>query len=288
MKVPFGLYNELNDVDSGRVPVFLPQSVYPISNRDFLLAQTGAELYGRVDLHGIGVLDYHLYGGTIFLDVVQEPGAPYQVKTLEVPYVAGGRVLWEPPLPGLRLGGSLQALRLESDLLFDPAVWTPLQMMGKLPASFKGDVSVNLPALLWVGSVEYSAGALLMAAEYSRWHVDSKSDQPALFPGPGAKASSTSERLYGMLAYRVADWFQLGVYYSLLFPDVDDRSGRQHVQHDVAGTLRFDINDHWLVKLEGHYMHGTAALSSALNDNVPLAQLQRDWGFFVVKTTAYF
>ena len=31
------------------------------------------------------------------------------------------------------------------------------------------------------------------------------------------------------------------------------------MQHDVAATLRFDINSHWLVKLEGHYMTGTAA-----------------------------
>ena len=46
LKVPFGLYNEVNDVDSARVPVLLPQAVYPILNRDLLLAQTGFELYG--------------------------------------------------------------------------------------------------------------------------------------------------------------------------------------------------------------------------------------------------
>ena len=30
-KVPFGLYNESSDVDAARVPVLLPQSVYPAS-----------------------------------------------------------------------------------------------------------------------------------------------------------------------------------------------------------------------------------------------------------------
>src|SRR5688500_7283119 len=31
-KLPWGLYNEANDVDAGRVPVLLPQSVYPVSS----------------------------------------------------------------------------------------------------------------------------------------------------------------------------------------------------------------------------------------------------------------
>src|SRR6187399_37620 len=49
-KLPFGLYNETSDIDAARVPVLLPQSVYPQANRDFLLAQTGGEIYGYVPL----------------------------------------------------------------------------------------------------------------------------------------------------------------------------------------------------------------------------------------------
>jgi hypothetical protein len=56
----------------------------------------------------------------------------------------------------------------------------------------------------------------------------------------------------------------------------------------VALTLRYDITPHWLVKLEGHYMHGTAGLKSALNGNRPLDTLSENWGVFLVKTTAYF
>lgn len=287
VKLPFGLYNESNDVDSGRVPILLPQSIYPIANRDFLLAQTGAELYGRVGLEAAGAVDYRLYGGTIFLQVTQQPAA-YEVKDLDVPYLVGGRLLWETPLSGLRAGGSVQVLRLDTELLFDPAVWTPIQMMGKLPTAFKGNVLVKIPAVLWVGSVEYSAHDLLLAAEYSRWHVSLESSEPVLFPGPMGRSATISERLHGMAAYRLATWFQLGMYYSLLFPNVDHRSGPENVQHDIAGTLRFDLNDHWLVKLEGHYMRGTAALSRDLNGNLPLSQLTENWGLFLIKTTAYF
>jgi hypothetical protein len=115
--------------------------------------------------------------------------------------------------------------------------------------------------------------------------VKSDSDNPGLFP---STPLMTSERGYVMGSYRVTKWLQPGAYYSLFFPDVDHRDGRQARQHDVAGTLRFDINSYWLVKLEGHFMAGTAGLTSALNGNAPLASLDRYWGAFFVKTTGYF
>ena len=60
------------------------------------------------------------------------------------------------------------------------------------------------------------------------------------------------------------------------------------VGNDVAATLRFDVTPNWLVKLEGHFMHGTGGLSSQLNDKKPLDSLTKNWGLFMLKTTAYF
>src|SRR5438309_8476148 len=160
VKLPFGLYNDISDVDSARTAVLLPPSIYRAQNRDFLLAQTGVEAYGYRDLGAAGGLDYRLYGGTIFLDVKQQPGSPFTVVDLNVPFVAGGRMLWVPPIEGLRLGGSLQFLRLETHLL---------------PASSSSSVAVNLPVMLWVASVEYTVRDLLFAAEYSRWRVRAQS-----------------------------------------------------------------------------------------------------------------
>jgi len=267
VKIPFGLYNEINDVDAARVSVLLPQSVYPVDNRDYLLAQTGGEIYGYVKLHAAGALEYRLYGGTIFLDNPAQPGSPLQIQSVNVPYVVGGRVLWETPLDGLRVGGSAQALRLDTTILSGAAAF-----------------SVRVPAVLWVGSAEYSAHDLLLAAEYSRWNIKAESSNPAIFP----EAQVTSERAYVMATYRMAPWFQPGAYYSLLFPDIAHRQGRENIQHDVALTVRYDVNPYWLFKLEGHYMEGTAALNSALNDNIPLSELDRTWGVVLVKTTAFF
>jgi hypothetical protein len=269
VKLPFGLYNDTSDVDAARTPILLPQSIYPTRNRDFLLAQTGVELYGYLDLWGAGALDYRLNAGTIFLDVEQQPASPISVLELTIPYVVGGRLFWELPVEGLKLGGSVQALRLDTTLL---------AAMDPMP------VEVEIPAVLWIASLEYAAHEALFAAEYSRWHVDVESSNAMLFP----PSSTVSERTYAMASYRVRPWFQPGAYYSLYYPNVDQRKGRQAKQHDAALTLRFDLGPSWILKLEGHYMHGTADLSEPLNDNTPKAELEPDWGLFLVKTTAYF
>lgn len=266
-RLPLGLYNDTMDVDVAHNAILLPQAMYPQANRDFFLAQTGGELYGRLTLGGAGALDYRLYGGTIYIPLTNTPGSTTITSSIDVPYLLGGRVFWETPLEGLRVGVSLQRLRLDANA----------QIMG-MP------VSISLPATIWVASAEYAAGDLLLAAEYSRWRVDYESSDEMVFPN----RSATSERAYVMANYRLAPFFQPGVYYSLTFPDTKNRSGRGGHQHDVALTLRFDVNEHWLIKLEGHYMNGTAGLSSELNEGVSPSLLTEQWGLFLVKTTAYF
>jgi hypothetical protein len=270
VKVPFGLYNDTSDIDAARVPVLLPQSVYPIQNRDFLLAQTGGELYGYLDLGRGGAFDYRLYGGSIFLETNNQPGAPFQVSRLLNPYVVGARLMWEAPIQGLRLGGSIQALELDADLV---TAATP-------PQRFQ----VQIPAVLWVASLEYLASDWNAAVEYSRWHTSTQSSLPSVFPA----SSSVSERAYVMFTYRVSALFAPGIYYSVLFPNVSQRLGRAAQQHDVALSARFDVNAHWLIKLEAHYMNGTAALTSALNDNRATTSLANDWALLALKTTAVF
>ncbi len=279
-KLPFGLFNEVNDIDSARVPILLPQSLYPVQNRDYLLAQNGVELYGNVPLGAAGALEYRLYGGTIFLDTSAQP----IILSLDIPYVAGGRLMWSTPLRGLDVGGSLQTVRLDVEYLFPPQLVEDAITRGAAPASFNGYLKAKLPVILWVGSALYQSGELLLAAEYSRWRANIDSSVPDLLP-----EETENERMYGMASYRINDWFWPSAYYSLMFQDVlVTRRGRANQQHDVAVTTRFDLTENWLVKLEGHYMWGTAGLISAENGGVPLATLDRAWGVFLAKTTAYF
>jgi hypothetical protein len=280
VKIPFGLYNEIQDVDSARVQVLLPQSVYPLENTNYLLAQTGGELYGYLHSRAMGGLDYRAYGGTIFVNTLVPPGSPYQVEDLNVPYVVGGRIMWETPLEGLRLAGSIQALKLDATVLTSAMMATPT-----MAATPGGTASLEIPVELWVASAEYAAHDLVLAAEYSRWYVQSTSSNAMLFP---QTPLITSEHAYVMATYRASAWLQPGIYYAVEFPNIESRSGRQNYQHDVATTLRFDINRHWLFKLEGHFMSGTAELDPTLNNNVPLTALPQNWEVFLAKTTAYF
>lgn len=267
VKLPFGLYNDTSDIDAARVPILLPQSIYPIASRDFLLAQTGAEIYGRIDLRSAGALEYRHYAGTIFVEVDAQTSVAARVEDINVPFVVGQRLLWETPVHGLRLGGTLQALQLDARFLYQDR-----------------PIGLELPVVQAVASVEYAANDLLLAAEYSRWRVGIKSTDATLVPA----GQAVSERGYVMGAFRATKWLQPGAYYSLYFPDVDHRSGRAAMQHDIAATLRFDLNSHWLFKLEAHYMNGTADVSPALNEGKSRDVLDRSWAVFLAKTTAHF
>ncbi len=271
VKIPFGLYNEVNDIDAARVPILLPQSIYSLASRDFLFAQTGAELYGRIDLKKAGALEYRHYAGTIFLSLDEQSSISVRVAGIEVPFVAGQRLLWETPIEGLRVAGSMQALKIDGHFVY-----------------LNQPVSLTIPAFLWAASAEYAIRDALLSAEYSRQHAGISISDTNVIPLPQEAQEVVSERAYVMGSYRFGKVFQPGAYYSIAYPDMRRRNGPSASQHDVALTLRFDLNEWWLLKLEGHFMSGTAGLSSALNDNTPLDSLQRRWGIFLAKTTVHF
>jgi hypothetical protein len=269
LKMPYGLYNEVFDVDAARLPILLPGSVYPLQGREILFAHNGVELFGFARLRSLGALDYRLFAGTIFWDPdsLVPINAGFEAD-LHVRYVAGGRLLWETPLEGLRVGASGRALRAE------PTFYIP----GVPP------VAIENQSYLWAASAEYSVGELVLTAEYARWYADQSSDAPDISP----PLSNVSERAYAMASYRFTPWFQAGAYYALHFPNTKTRERAQDKQHDWAMTLRLDVNDHWLVKLEGHYMSGTAGLSNPLLLAPPDTTAEPHWAAFFAKTTAYF
>jgi hypothetical protein len=271
LKIPYGLYNEIQDVDSARVPVLLPQSVYPLQARELLFAVTGGEVYGFLRMGGFGALDYRLYGGTIFLDgdELTPPGAGFELD-FRVRYVAGGRLFWETPLQGLRVGSSYERVR------FDTTAFVP---------GLEPSLVIENRSWLWLASAEYVSGDFLLSVEYGRSGALQESNYPELSPALDEK----DERAYVMASQRVASWFQPGGYVSLLFPNVENREGRENRQLDVALTLRFDVNQFWLVKAEGHFMYGTAGILNPLRINPPdITRADEYWAAYFLKTTAHF
>jgi hypothetical protein len=269
LKIPFGFYNEINDVDAARVPILLPQSTYPIQGRNFLFAQTGAELYGFARFRSAGALDYRLYFGTIFIDpaILVAPGSGVELQ-LNVRYVVGGRLFWETPLEGLRIGASVLAVHLDVNAF-----------VAGMPMAFP----ITNQSLLSMASAEYVAQRLALRAEYALWHAHQESVIP------DSNLTGTSERSYAMISYRASPWFHPALYYALYFRDVHNRDGDSTMrQNDVALTLRFDLSENLIVKGEGHLMEGTAGLVAPLTAGPPPANPERVWGVFLLKVTGYF
>jgi hypothetical protein len=266
LKLVYGLYNDISDIDAARSVVLLPSSIYPVVNRELLLAFTGSEVYGYLSLRRAGALEYRIYGGAISIDIPVQAGSPVQVNAYDLPYLAGGRLLWEAPLQGLRIGATGIYARAEASAVF--------------PTFMSAMLKSNLYA--GVASAEYQARDLLVVVEYAQTRNENTSTDPALLP---VRAVTVSEGGYVMSAYRATRWLQPTAYYSLLYPNRNVRDGRENFQHDLAATLRFDINAYWLVKLEAHYMQGTARLSGTAASR---AIAPENWGLFLIKTTAYF
>jgi hypothetical protein len=196
----------------------------------------------------------------------------------------GARLMWLPPIEGLSVGGSIQRLRLEFEFTPTAEQIAQYQMMGLVADDFAGTIAARLPAWLWVASVEYQIGDLLIAAEYT----ESRARYEINLALPCTGGQSSSRGGYASVSHRVLPWLSPGAYFSAQVPDPCSRVGPAKYQYDAAGTLRFDLNEHWLFKVEGHFMSGTAQVDPALNDNEPRNELPSKWGLFLLKTTAYF
>lgn len=289
IKMPFGLYNEYADIDSARVAILMPQSVYPYRNRDALLSHRGFTLYGTHDLGAGGELDYAVWGGTLTIpgNALTLIGA--ELDAVDTKYVAGGRLFWAPPIEGLRLGVTGIRASIDFQLTLAAATTEQLKMMGLVPLDYDGSLVISQrPTTFTIASVEYTRGNWLVAAEYGRASKRQRSSLPALLP----TFEVTSEQFYGLVTRRLSERIELGGYYSVKHVDIDDRLGRDKMrfpvrhyafQRDAAATVRIDINPYWLWKLEAHVIDGTADLFEAGKPGT-----DRYWGMFLAKTTVTF
>ena len=131
IKLPFGLYNEYADIDSGRLPVLMPQSIYPINSRDLLLAHTGFAGYGSLDLGRGGALDYQLFLGVFF--IAPATASTVVASDVDSKYVTGGQVFWQAPIDGLRLGLSALRASIEYTVTLDQRRSTSTSTRGWSP-----------------------------------------------------------------------------------------------------------------------------------------------------------
>ena len=285
IKLPFGLYNEVDDVPAGRLPILLPQSLYPTAQRDFLLALSGASVYGSPIVGSAGEIDYQAFFGTIFID----PTETTSILAIDTRRVLGAQVFWRSPIEALRIGASLLNIRADFNIQFSPDEVAQLIALGLAEPGYDGKAQIRLrDANYWVGSAEYARRQWLFAAEYSRQLTHGMAIPAMLLPDTDVD----SERFYGLVSYRFDDHIEAGGYYSVTHVDAGDRTGEgptfapssRAYHRDLALTARYDINEFWLLKAEGHFIQGTSEL--ILSDNP--GELVDDWGLFLIQTVLSF
>ena len=289
MKLPQGLYNDMRDYDILRTSILLPQSVYDKNYRETAAGYQGAGIYGNVSLGKGGSLGYDAVIGTFGIEAGSAAAERLssldeEFQSAEIDSLAGGRLKWRTPLQGLMFGGSIVQI--------DMAYWNEL-------TASPVELEIDMPEMrIFFLFAEYNHENWTVAVEYSGWKYDYTVylDMSQLGqPNPDTIESSVdSQAYYGLISYRFTDWFEVGTYYSVYYPDRHDRDGEEQVaagkpdytawQKDLALTTRFDITDFWLVKLEVHFMDGVALCTSVDNPD----GFEEDWMLFAINTTFNF
>ena len=93
------------------------------------------------------------------------------------------------------------------------------------------------------------------------------------------------EAWYGGAAYRFNKWLEAGGYYTEYYENAPITTASDGFQKDAALSLRFDPEPWWVLKVEGHYIRGTALLDDNANNPV---RNDTGWFMIMVKTTFSF
>jgi hypothetical protein len=314
IKFPVGLYNTLADADVTRPEIFQPGGLYPPERRDLTSAMEGGGIFGTLNLHRAGYLEYEGLYGTVDLDetyllsrvgdlaanglapalsALPLSGVTYTVTDTSgsAKRIWGAHVEWHPPVSGLRLRVGMQGA---NPVFSTFAIFNGFAGPVPLSLGVRSVQAFDIPHQV-VYSAEYSRGGLRVSAEHARQETNGTTKISGLpFPVPTSTSHALPVSTYGQVAYRFNEHLLLGSYYSVYYPDRQDKEGALLVRRgqpasgawlkDLTFTLRVDVNAHWLAKVEVHHFDGTANLSRAENPT----GVDKDWTLVAVKTTLHF
>ena len=135
MKTPFGLYNEIRDIDMLRTSIILPQSVYFESWREAFFSCKGLGVYGELLLDKMGRISYQLLGGeaTVPTDggiahYIERHGYGDIEKFEDLNSIVANLV-WNTPVNGLKFGGTYIKSGLNADAVSNNSfIWGKLRL----------------------------------------------------------------------------------------------------------------------------------------------------------------
>lgn len=307
VKMPIGLYNEGRDSDFLRNMAFLPQSVYDETRRNLLVASQGGQIYGNLSLGAAGDLDYAVYGGQInfpddsptlqaFLgfaqmgDVMTGGSDVLASISADNEYVYGGRLMYNTVVDGLRIGASVFEGKADFPIMATNGNMHNLQ--------------VRLEKM-YVGSFEYATPQFTFAGEYIQFEQPAEYDGMAIAPVLQGDAGD-SGGYYAMLSVPMPGQENLvfTLLYDAYYRDLDDKDGTDQefamsfspfqmpahyfYREDFGVGFRLDISEYWLIKAEWHQIEGADLLTNYFNDGPGAFVTEKDWDYYIVKTSFNF
>lgn len=295
LKIPHGLYNEIRDTDMLRASIFLPMGLYNEAWRDTFVSLKGIGIYGDLLNH----CSYKFQVG--IPSVSPESGMAKSFSsftnskvtdTNPESYYTASIQLYDI-VEGLKLGFAGGKFNFAMNFIINEN--SAISLPGTNTGHIDGD------GYVWTTSAEYIYNNITFSTEYGRFVFDlpitidlQDTDKLQLF------RSVNMETYYVNLSYRMTEWFEAGIYYSVTYNDKDDKKGKEYIHKflgkrysawakDVCISARFDINSNWVLKMETHINDGTNSIFNAdnMNDAGEL-NLNRRWTAYIVKVSYNF
>jgi len=273
VKTPWGLFNEIQDIDPSYLWALLPQSIYPTTSSNSILAHYGGVVYGTLTLNPkLGQIEYRGFGGEGFYSAsdgyfVDQAEAGFNLPNGIMGLLYGAALHWKTPLPGLMVGASdLKDARWSATYTAKSGAITGTQTL-------EPNSQPNYFAM-------YEKHKLMVAYEFSR----SWGNALTQFPGAPASFLRNDDRgWYGMASYKVTGKFTAGLYESQN-SDHQAPLGSGRYQKDFDLTARYDFNGFLYAKAEQHFIQGTglgydANLNPNLQPNTWLTALKVGFSF---------
>lgn len=246
VKTVMGLYNDVQDIDFLHTWALLPQSMYPVDLRGSTIGHIGGDVYGTVSLHRGGDLSYTGFAGRRPED--PEGGYAYGLSAFNhydsyAGTQQGADVRWTTPVKGVLVGASFMHQHI---------IGTGTSVLRGTPhrEESKKDLTNQFYG-------QFSRRGFRADAEWRRyirqqWLVELN-----------RMVNSDNRGWYVSGAQRFNQYLEVGAYMSRYVPvwSTDHDLPNNHI-YDNALTARVDIGQHFLVKVEGHFMDGYGAQDS--------------------------
>lgn len=305
-KVPRGLMLETMDLDMTRTSVFLPFSCYEIRYRAAMFTTNGINLYGNLRIGPLGSLDYSgVLGTSIFPKEALESQYEglMEVEKNSERLFYGGRLIWNTPLKGFMLGGSyFIAEDFMAEGKLTNVFTSPIGPLGSIyPSGTKLTLNIKRSET-WNAFLQLNYKKFTFTSEYNQSLPQYKAStsnpyDPFVASLIGFKGllieNTRSAGWYAQADYQFLNWLTAAVTYGEYYMDIRDLEGKIFdpnslgYQKDTTLSLRFDINSNWNVKLETHFIDGTALVVNAQRTLLP-EDLEQNWMLFAAKTSFYF